>query len=125
MSLGLLFILFEGLWYLQFETKSLLRLLVLEDKGDMIFQNIRNITPTIQFHIPEDLNLHHLHSENLESCVMYVCRVCPVTGCLDYLQPVHELIVVRHKLHPELNMANIWTRNINHLSFLGAKTPSN
>jgi hypothetical protein len=56
---------------------------------------------------------------------MYVYRVCPVTGSLDYLQPAHELIVVCHNLLLELNMANIWTRNINHPSFLAAKTPSN
>jgi hypothetical protein len=91
----------------------------------MVIQNISNMTPTIQFHIPGDLNLQQHHRENLESCVIYVCRACPITGYLDYLQPVHELIVVCHNLLPELNMANIWTRNISHPSFLDAKTPSN
>ena len=91
----------------------------------MIVQNIRNIIQTIQCHIPEDLNRQQHHSDNLKSCMVYVCRVFPVTGSRGYLQPVRESIVVRRNLLPELNMANIWTPNISHLSFSAAKTPSN
>ena len=47
----------EGLQCLQSQIKFLLRLLVLEDEGDVIVHNIRNIIPTTQCHIPEDLNL--------------------------------------------------------------------
>jgi hypothetical protein len=47
----------EGLWCLQFQTKYLLRPPVVKDKGDVTVQNIRNIVPTTQCHIPEDLNI--------------------------------------------------------------------
>jgi len=91
----------------------------------MIVQNISNIIPTTQCHIPEDLNLWQHHTENLESCMVYVYRAFPVTGCPGYLQPVRESVAVLHNLLLELNMANIWTQNISHPSFLAAKTPSN
>jgi hypothetical protein len=52
-------------------------------------------------------------------------RVFPVIGYPGHLQPARESVVVYHNLLLELNMANIWTRNISLPSFSAAKTPSN